>query len=462
MSTAETSKAPAIGSLRDSLLSLDPETRAALLADCSDEDAAALLYDWRGLWARDAQATPAGDWRTWLILAGRGFGKTRTGAEWVREQVESGKARRIALVARTAADARDVMVEGESGILAISPPWFRPKYEPSKRRLTWPNGAIATTYSGDEPALLRGPQHDAAWADERAAWRYDDAWDQLMFGLRLGQDPRCVVTTTPRPTKAIKELVKDPTTHVTRGSTYDNKANLAKAFLEKIVKKYEGTRLGRQELEAAILEDTEGALWTLAGIEETRTQDRPESLDRIVVGVDPAVTSGESSNETGIVVCGMRGRGLAAEYFVLEDFSIHGTPDEWARRAKTAYEAWSADLIVGEVNNGGDLVEHTLRTVAPHLPYKAVRASRGKAKRAEPISALWEQKRARILGMLAKLEDQMTTWVPGLQVMDDGETSPDRMDAMVWAMTELSGGISTPRNLRAPAAAPRSPSWRTA
>lgn len=437
---------------------MSPNRRRKLLASLTESELLALNYDWAGLWARDSQLTPPGGWRVWLLLAGRGFGKTRVGAEWVREQVESGKARRIALVARTAADARDVMVEGESGILAISPPWFRPKYEPSKRRLTWPNGAIATTYSGDEPSLLRGPQHDAAWADERAAWRYDDAWDQLMFGLRLGDDPRCVVTTTPRPTKAIKELVADPTTHVTRGSTYENRANLAKAFLDTIVKRYEGTRLGRQELEAAILEDTEGALWTMALIEATRTQDRPESLDRIVVGVDPAVTSGESSNETGIVVCGMRGRGLAAEYFVLEDFSVHGTPDEWARRTKAAYEAWDADLIVGEVNNGGDLVEHTLRTVAPNLPYKAVRASRGKVKRAEPISALWEQKRARIVGSLAKLEDQMTTWVPGMSAED----SPDRMDAMVWAMTELSGGVPKPGKMRAPMAAPRSPAWRTA
>ncbi|HEY0838862.1 MAG TPA: terminase family protein, partial [Vulgatibacter sp.] len=308
MSTPGISQAPETRSLRASLLSLEPAVRAEVLAGLSDEHAAALLYDWRGLWARDPQVTPQGEWRTWLLLAGRGFGKTRVGAEWVREQVESGKARRIALVARSAADIRDVMVEGESGILAVSPPWNKPKYEPSKRRLTWPNGAIATTYSADEPNLLRGPQHDAAWADERAAWRYDDAWDQLMFGLRLGSDPRCVVTTTPRPTKAIKELIADSGTFVTRGSTYDNRANLAKAFLEKIVKKYEGTRLGRQELNAEILEDTEGALWTMALIEASRVAEAPAGLVRIVVGVDPAVTSGESSNETGIVICGQIGR----------------------------------------------------------------------------------------------------------------------------------------------------------
>lgn len=456
MITVASSKGLASRSLRRSLLSLTPAQRAAVIASLTDEEALALHYDWTGLWARDNQLHPPGDWRVWLLLAGRGFGKTRTGAEWVREQIESGKARRIALVARSAADARDVMVEGESGILAVCPPWFKPKYEPSKRRLTWPNGAIATTYSADEPNLLRGPQHDAAWADERAAWRYDDAWDQLMFGLRLGSDPRCVVTTTPRPTKAIKELIADPKTYVTRGSTYDNRANLAEAFLETIIKRYEGTRLGRQELNAEILEDVEGALWTMAGIDATRVQQEPDDLLRVVVGVDPAVTSGEASNETGIVVCAMHGRGKDAEFFVLEDYSLKASPDGWARRAVQAFEAWDADLVVGEVNNGGDLVEHVIRTVAPRIPFKAVRASRGKQKRAEPVAALWEQGRAHVVGNLPELETQMTTWVPGL----DEDESPDRMDAMVWAMTELMGGSSTPTTMRLPKGASRIAPWR--
>lgn len=408
-----------------------------------------------GLWARDNQLPPESDWRTWLLLAGRGFGKTRTGAEWVQHQVESGKAKRIALVARSAADARDVMVEGESGLLAIAPPWCKPKYEPSKRRITWPNGAIATTYSADEPNLLRGPQHDAAWADERAAWRYDDAWDQLMFGLRLGKDPRCVVTTTPRPTKAIRELVADPTTHVTRGSTYDNRANLARAFLDVIVKKYEGTRLGRQELEAQLLDDIEGALWSMALIDATRLREIPEGLDRVVIAVDPAVTSGEGSNETGIVACGVRGRGSDAQFFALEDFSMHGTPDQWASKAVEAFELWEADRIVGEVNNGGDLVETVIRTKSRNIPYRAVRATRGKQKRAEPVAALWEQKRAFMVHNWPELEDQMTTWVPGL----DSDASPDRMDALVWGITDLMGGGGGMPKMRAPKGFSRVSPW---
>ena len=239
----------------------------------------------------------------WLLLAGRGFGKTRTGAELVRARVAARSARRIALVAPTAADARDVMVEGESGILAISPPWDRPRYEPSKRRLTWPNGAVATLYSADEPERLRGPQHDAAWCDELASWRYPEAWDMLMFGLRLGTDPRVVVTTTPRPTKLIRELLADPTVVVTRGTTYENRANLAPDFLEQIVRKYEGTRLGRQELEAEILDDVPGALWSRGVIEAARADSAPHFV-RVVVAIDPAATSGEGADETGIIVAG--------------------------------------------------------------------------------------------------------------------------------------------------------------
>jgi phage terminase large subunit-like protein len=243
------------------LASLPEPTRRELAAALSPADARALLYDWP-FWARPAQLPPQGNWRIWLLLAGRGFGKTRTGAELIRARVAASTARRLALVAPTAADARNVMVEGESGILAISPPWDRPRYEPSKRRLTWPNGAIATLYSADEPERLRGPQHDATWCDELASWRYPEAWDMLMFGMRLGPDPRAVVTTTPRPTKLIRTLIADPTAVVTRGSTYENRANLAPAFLDQIIRKYEGTRLGRQEIEAELLDDVPGALWT--------------------------------------------------------------------------------------------------------------------------------------------------------------------------------------------------------
>src|SRR5215467_13055714 len=279
---------------------LPEPARTNLAAALSPVEARALLYDWP-FWARPAQLPPQGNWRAWLLLAGRGFGKTRTGAELIRARVAARTARRLALVAPTAADARNVMVEGESGILAISPPWDRPRYEPSKRRLTWPNGAIATTYSADQPERLRGPQHDAAWCDELGAWRHPEAWDMLRFGMRLRANPRTVVTTMPRPAKLIRDLVRDPICVVTRGSSYENRGNLAPAFFEQIIRKYEGTRLGRQELDAELLEDTPGALWSHASIEVSRLRSAPV-MTRIVVAIDPAVTSGEEADETGIVV----------------------------------------------------------------------------------------------------------------------------------------------------------------
>ena len=394
----------------------------------TDQQAEALLYDW-SFWGRSNQLAPAGQWRNWLLLAGRGFGKTRTGGEWVRQIIEAGQAQRVALVAPTAADVRDVMVEGESGILAICPPWNRPSYEPSKRRLTWPSGAIATTYSADEPERLRGPQHDAAWCDELASWRRPEAWDMLMFGLRLGDDPRCVVTTTPKPLPHIKELLKAETTHVTRGSTYENRANLADAFFEQIIRKYEGTRLGRQELLAELLEDVPGALWNRELLEMTRVT-KPPDIKRIVVALDPAVTSGEESNETGIVVCGL---GSDGHGYTLDDVTLRGTPAEWGRAGVAAYYKWNADRMIAETNNGGDMIEHTIRTIDSKISFKQVRASRGKHTRAEPVAALYEQKRCHQVGYFADMEDQLCGWVPG----DD---SPDRLDALVWAYTELMVG----------------------
>ena len=412
------------------LASLPEATAQAALKSLTPEQQEELLHDWR-FWARPEQLPPPGDWRTWLILTGRGWGKTRTGAEWVRAQVRSGAAGRIALVAPTAADARDVMVEGESGILSLGPDAERPKYEPSRRRLTWPNGALATLYSADEPERLRGPQHDAAWCDELAAWRYmQDAWDMLMFGLRLGDNPRVVVTTTPKPKALLKTLLKDPHTHATRGSTYDNLPNLAPQFAEQILKRYKGTRLGRQELSGELLEDVEGALWTRAIIDGARVEDAPD-LSRIVVGVDPAVTSGEDSCETGIVVAGQCGE----DFYVLADWSGRMTPEQWARRAVNAYHEFSADRVIGEVNNGGDLVESVIRNSDRNVAYSAVHASRGKAKRAEPIEALYEQGRVHHVGQFATLEDQMCSFVPQDA---DASNSPDRMDALVWALTDLS------------------------
>lgn len=381
-------------------------------------------YRWT-LQARPNQLPPPGAWRTWLVLAGRGFGKTRTGAEWIRSQVETSACGRLALVAPTAADARDVMVEGESGLLAIAPPWNRPKYEPSKRRLTWPNGALATLYSADEPERLRGPQHDGAWCDELASWRYAEAWDMLQFGMRLG-DPRTVVTTTPKPKKLLLDLIKADSTAITRGSTYENRANLAPAFLEQIVAKYEGTRLGRQELNAEVLEDVEGALWKRQQLDDLRVSTHPD-LTRVVVAVDPAVTSGDDADETGIIVAGI---GSDGHGYVLRDQSGRFSPDAWARRAVAAFHAASADRLVAEANNGGDLLETVLRTVDRSIPYTKVHASRGKQTRAEPVAALYEQQRVHHVGGFPELEDQLCGWVPG-------DKSPDRLDALVWALTFL-------------------------
>ena len=369
---------------------------AAQLAD-------ALETSWPAIARPNQLPPPGGWWQVWLLLAGRGFGKTRTLSEWVCEQVASGRASRIALVAATAADARDVLVEGQSGILVVAPSPFRPIYEPSKRRLTWPNGAIATTFSAEEPDRLRGPQHDAAICDELASWSRPETWDMLQFGLRLGRHPRCLVATTPRPTKLIRELLarEGHDVVVTRGSTYENRANLAPGFFDQIIRKYEGTRLGRQELDAELLDDTPGALWSHAIIDAVRLSAVPV-LQRIVVAIDPAVTSGEDADETGIVVVGIDHQGHG---YVLADASGKYQPIEWAKIAIAAYRAHHAERIVAEVNNGGDMVENTLRMVDPNVPFTAVRASRGKVTRAEPVSALYEQGRMHHVGLFPQLED---------------------------------------------------------
>ena len=380
--------------------------------------------------ARPEQIPPPGDWSVWLILAGRGAGKTRTGAEWVRSLAEAATVPRIALVGPTAADVRDVVVEGESGILAICPNSNRPVYEPSKRRLTWPNGVQAAMFSSEEPERLRGPQHGAAYCDELCSWRnVRDTWDNLQFGLRLGKKPRQVITTTPKPIKLLKELVKrdGQDVVVTRGRTSDNAANLAPSFLSQIVARYEGTRLGRQELNAELLEDTLGALWSRDLLEEGRREKTP-SMRRIVVAIDPAVSVSESADETGIIVAGL---GTDDHGYVLEDASGKFSPIEWARRAVALYHKHGADRIVAEANQGGLMVEQTVRTVNANVSFKAVHASRGKITRAEPIAALSEQHRIDLAGSFPELEDQLCGFeadLPG---------SPDRLDAMVWAFTEL-------------------------
>jgi phage terminase large subunit-like protein len=398
-----------------------------------------LKFDWSKM-ARPNQLLPPGDWTYWLILAGRGFGKTRTGAETVRHWVNRGREQYVNLIGATADDARDIMIDGESGILAVCPRDERPIYKKSERKLIWPNGAESLIFTADEPERLRGKQHSKLWADELAAWRYPESWDQAMFGLRLGLLPQAVITTTPKPTKLVKELAADPDTTMTTGSTYDNQANLAPAFLKTIIKKYEGTRLGRQELNAEILDDNPNALWKRGNIDADRVAKAPE-LKRIVIGVDPAVTANEDSDLTGIVAAGL---GVDGEYYILADNSLIQTPALWAHKAVVTYVSYKADRIVGEANNGGDLVEHTIRTVddgiydGKNVAYKKVHAAKAKVTRAEPIAALYEQHRVHHVGFFPELEDEMCDYDPLTS-----KKSPDRMDALVWAMTELTENDNT-------------------
>lgn len=408
---------------------LPERERLTAINSLSPEEAEALIYDWE-FWARDKQLPPDWDWYVWLLLSGRGGGKTRTGSQITIKWAKQGFSP-IALVGQTKADVRDTMVEvGDSAILNVCPPWFTPEYEPSKRRLTFPNGVLAIIYSGDEPDQLRGPQHQKAWVDELAKFKYpQETWDNLMFGLRIGPNPQAVVTTTPRPIKTIKDLIKDEKTAVTRGHTLENRDNLAEPFLKYILSRYEGTRLGRQELAGEILDDNPDALWQRAQIDALRVKQHPP-LARVVVAIDPAVSTGEESSDTGIIVAGIAPVDEDMHGFVLGDLTIKGTPDQWATAAVTGFYSERADLIVGEVNNGGDMVEYTVKTVDPLVPFKQVHASRGKYIRAEPVSALYEQGRVHHVGFFPDLEDQLCEWEPG-------QTSPDRLDALVWAFTEL-------------------------
>lgn len=416
-------------------LAADPAAWAEFRKSLTPTDSSRLLYDWR-FWGRPKQQEPEGDWWYWLILAGRGFGKTRTGAEWVNVRVQNG-AGRVALVGETTADVRDVMVDGPSGVVACSPPWNRAHYEPSKRRVTWDNGASATTYSAEEPDQLRGPEHDTAWADELAKWRYTESWDNLLMGMRRpNQTPRVLITTTPRPTPIIKDLVKDKFTRLTRGSTLENRGNLHPAFLTKIFEKFGGTRLGRQELDAEVLDDAPGALWKRDDIEAARVSKHPP-LVRIVVAVDPSVSSDSPTAATGIIAAGLGEDGFA---YVLGDDSLEQpTPLAWATQTVATYNSRQADKIVAEVNNGGDLVETNILSVQKHLPVLKIRASRGKHVRAEPVASLYERgpdgkrvPKVRHVGTFPKLEDELCQWEPGVSAW-----SPNRLDALVWAITEL-------------------------
>ena len=392
------------------------------------------LESWSCL-ARPNQLPPPGeDWYCWLLLAGRGFGKTRSLVEFVREKVSTGAAKRVALVAPTAADARNVLVEGASGILACSPPWDRPRYEPSKRRLTWRSGAVATLYSADEPERLRGPQHDLAAVDELGSWRHPEAWHNLMLGLRLGARPLCAVATTPRPTNLIGDLVsrEGAGVAVTRGTSYENRTNLAPQFFDMITKKYEGTRLGRQELMGELLLDVPGALWVRDRLDELRRSQAPTSL-RIVVAIDPSGTGGEEADECGIVAVGVDADGTG---WVLADASGRYQPAEWAKRAIELYHRLHANGIVAETNFGGDMVEGTLRAIDRNVAYRAVTASSGKVARAEPVAALYEQGRVHHVGSFVELEDQMCAFTTAFDRAKAG-FSPGRVDALVWALTDL-------------------------
>lgn len=394
-------------------------------------------------WAMPHQLPPEGDWRSWVVMGGRGAGKTRAGAEWVRSMVEGSKpmdegaAKRVALVGETIEQVREVMVFGDSGILACSPEDRRPKWEQGRKRLVWPNGAIASIHTAYDPEGLRGPQFDAAWVDELAKWKKaEETWVQLQFALRLGEDPRVCVTTTPRDVAVLKDLLKRQSTVVTHAPTEANAANLAKGFLEDVRARFDGTRRGRQELDGVLLSGAEGALWTNEMIEASRVEKLP-AFDRIVVGLDPATTSHSSSDECGIVVVGAQTRGPVQDWraVVLGDCTVQGaTPSGWARAAIRAMEQFGADRLVAEVNQGGQMVGEVIRGIDPLVPLKTVHATRGKAARAEPVAALYEQGRVSHVRGLDALEDQMCRMTPrGFE----GDGSPDRVDALVWALHEL-------------------------
>lgn len=395
----------------------------------TDAELLAASRDWRIL-SRPEQQPPPGDWRTWLLIGGRGSGKTRAGAEWVHGLARRNAGLRIALVAETFADAREVMIDGQSGIMRIAGR-ERPVFEISRRRLVWPNGSSAYLFSSEDPESLRGPQFHAAWCDELAKWKHAEAtFDMLQFGLRLGNDPRQLVTTTPRPLPLLKRLMADPGTALTRIATLSNAGNLAPGFIAALEARYGGTRLGRQELDGELIEDREDALWRRDAI-PVASLGEIGPLTRIVVGVDPPAGHGAASC-CGIVVAGIDGKGRAV---VLADASVEAaTPAGWALAVARAYRRFEADRVVAEINQGGDMVVSTLRGIDENLPITTVRAARGKVARAEPVAALYEQGRVTHAGRFSALEDQMCDFGP--DGLSSGR-SPDRLDALVWALTAL-------------------------
>lgn len=426
-------------SMAERIALLPEHKRREVLADMSQDDLEALEGSWP-FWARPSQLPPEGDWLGWLISTGRGWGKTRTAAEFICDEVEAGRSAHSGLVGRTSSDVRDVMIEGESGLVEVSRRrGFPCEWEPSRRKVTWPNQAITHTYSAEEPSLLRGPQHDLLWGDEIASWKYRESWDNAMLGLRVGHRPRYIATTTPKVNPLMRSLFmraipraayeQSPTTGaivLTGGSTYENIANLAEVYVNEIVKGMEGSRLAQQELYGKMLEDSKDALWGRVLLEDTRVIKNP-MLREIVVAIDPAASVSEDSSETAIMVCGV---GEDHHGYLLEDRTLKGKPEAWAKEAVTAFNKWQANRIIAEANNGGDMVISTIHSVDRLVPCKKIIASRGKYTRAEPVATLYAQRMIHHVGYYAELEDQMCLWVPG-------EQSPDRLDACVWGFTDL-------------------------
>jgi phage terminase large subunit-like protein len=415
----------------------------------TDEEVVRLCFDWDS-WARPDQRPPDGAWTKWLLMGGRGAGKTRAGAEWVRGAIE-GRARyapapcgQIALVGETFSDAREVMVDGVSGLCAIAPPWDRPRYEATRKRLLWGNGAVARLYSAEDPDALRGSQFDAAWCDEVGKWRYgEDAFNQLIFALRLGAQPRCVLTTTPRATPLVKRLLAAPDCVVSRATSRANAAFLAEGFVDGLERAYGGSRLYRQEVDGELIADRADSLWRREDIDRARLSSVP-TVGRIVVAVDPPASSHAKSNACGIVACGKLEDGGFA---VLADATLQSArPEDWAEAAVALFKALEADIVVAEANQGGDMVRSVLQQAGTDVPVKLVHAKRGKWLRAEPVAYLYAQGRVRHVGAFAALEDEMLDFGPdGLSTPGK---SPDRLDALVWALTELSGGANAPPRLR--------------
>ncbi|WP_083840719.1 terminase large subunit domain-containing protein [Salipiger aestuarii] len=425
------------------LASAGAAVREQFLNEMTEGECLALPFLFE-FWAMEHQLPPAGDWRSWVIMGGRGAGKTRAGAEWVRSCVEGalplspGRCKRVALIGETMDQVREVMIFGESGIMNCSPPDRRPEWQATRRCLVWPNGAEAMVFSAHDPEGLRGPQFDAAWVDELAKWKKArDTWDMLQFALRLGAHPQVCVTTTPRNIGILKELLELPSTVVTRARTEANRANLADSFLEEVRARYGNSRLAKQELDGILVTDVDGALWTHEVLERAQTLKVPKEFDRIVVAVDPPAGEGKAADACGIVVAGVVCDGPPQSWraWVLEDATVQGTsPTGWAQAAADAFDRWQADRVVAEVNQGGAMVESVLRQVAPQIALRKVHATRGKSARAEPVAALYEQGRIGHAGAFVELEEQM-----GLMTGAgfEGQGSPDRVDALVWALTEL-------------------------